>query len=239
MNLTSIKKAIKTLSIFGVMMALAGLLISNSPSASATSIGPSPSYGKVSAAPIFDSASSTVLNASIDVRNSNGAVVAKGSASYGNSYTTTLPVGNYKVIATAPGFKSFSAAITVTKGATTMVKATLTSVTDPPSTITRAAPAPAPSVEPAPVPAQLGKLNVSVSFPPNADAQPTVGVLVFDSIGNVVAKGEATNYSNFATQIAPGSYKVYIVASGYADYGEKIKVAANQTTVVKALLTTP
>lgn len=244
MNLNTLRfstaKAIRTLGLFGIMMALAGLLATGVRPASASSIGPGGAYGKVSVAAIFSDNTSSLIAANVDIRNTQGVVVAKGIATNGSNYATSLTVGSYKVHVTAAGYKDYGAVINVTKGATTAVKATLTSLTDPFSVITPSStitPAPAPVIDPVPVPVQLGKLNVSVQFAPTAATLSEVGVLVSDSIGNVVAKGTATTSTNFASQLAPGTYKVYVMAQGYNEFSQIVKVGAGQTTFVKAYLT--
>ena len=241
MNLNTLRfstaKAIRTLGIFGIMMALAGLLASGVRPASAASIVPGTSLGKVSVTVVMNPSSASVTRADIDIRNSQGVVVAKGSTSNGSSYVTTLAIGAYKVHVTAAGYKEYAEVIKIKQGETTTVKAALTALIVPSLAITTSSvPTPAPVVDPAPVPVQLGKLNVFAQFAPTGDVVPEAGILVADGSGAIVAKGTATSTTNFAAQLAPGVYKVHVIAQGYKEYVELVKVAANQTTFVKASL---
>ncbi|HKP54714.1 MAG TPA: carboxypeptidase-like regulatory domain-containing protein [Chloroflexia bacterium] len=127
MNLISnIGKAIRTLGVMGIMLALAGFTASAAPSASASSIV----TGDAGVLSVYVQFNPSVMDtniADVVVQNARGVVVAKGKTTIDGSYAVKLLPGTYKVTVSANGFKSYTQSVTINSSQTSEMKVALES----------------------------------------------------------------------------------------------------------------
>ena len=115
MNLISnIGKAIRTLGVMGIMLALAGFTASAAPSASAASTSDA---GVLSVYVQFNPSPMDTNVADVVVQNSRGVVVAKGKTSF-DAYTVKLLPGTYKVTVSATGYKTYTQSVKIASSQT-------------------------------------------------------------------------------------------------------------------------
>jgi hypothetical protein len=134
MNLISnIGKAIRTLGVMGIMLALAGFAVSSAPSASAASAPTSVrgDYGALSVTVDFLAGASDRNVATVVVQNRNGKLIDKGTTNSDGTYTVKLMPDAYKITVTADGYKSYSQTVRVTSSQTSEVKVALESSSGP------------------------------------------------------------------------------------------------------------
>ena len=124
MNLISnIGKAIRTLGVMGIMLALAGFAVSSAPSASAAT--PRVGAGTLAVSVDFGYTAADNNVASVTVLNQDGKIVSQGTVDSETIFVTKLPAGAYIVSVEAKAFKSYSTKVMITSGQTSSVKATL------------------------------------------------------------------------------------------------------------------
>jgi hypothetical protein len=156
--------------------------------------------------------------ASVVVLDPTGQAIVKGSTDAGGFFSSYLPEGVYKLTVTAQGFQPFSTAIKIAVGQSTSIQAGLV---------------------PTSAQATDGKLNV---YAYNV-MQPAVGginaasVTVLNSTGNAIVNGTTDTKGYFSSYVPEGVYKLRVVAPGFQEFSTPIKIAAGQSTTVKAELT--
>ncbi|HKP53873.1 MAG TPA: carboxypeptidase-like regulatory domain-containing protein [Chloroflexia bacterium] len=125
MNLVSkIGKAIRTLGVMGIMLALAGFTASAAPSASASSIVTGDA-GVLSMYVQFNNSVMDTNIADVVVQNARGVVVAKGKTTIDGAYSAKLLPGSYKVTVSANGYKPYTQSVTITSSQTSEMKVAL------------------------------------------------------------------------------------------------------------------
>jgi hypothetical protein len=224
-------KVIRTLGLMGLMMAIAGLLATNVHSASANGIEPNNPVGKVAVWAAFNPAPppAASFHAAVVISDAKGNVVAKGNiGSTETSFVTRLPEGIYKVSVSAAGYSEYTEVVKVTAKQASLVHALLTAPIVPPVAGT-------PKSDPGPLPTLFGKMDLTVDYAPNSDLLPQAVILVSDDQGNLVAKGVAEN-GNFTVALAPGNYKISVMALGFKNYATEMTISASQLTPVKAYM---
>jgi hypothetical protein len=102
------------------------------------------------------------------------------------------------------------------------------------STITDPVPSTDP-YDPAPFPV-LGKLSVFAIDPTKDVNLAGATVVVYNGNAQVVAKALTDANGSASTYLAPGTYKVSVLAKGYKEHRSLVSITADQTTTVKAIL---
>jgi 5-hydroxyisourate hydrolase-like protein (transthyretin family) len=225
--ISRIGKIIRTLGLMGIMMALAGLMV-NAPAASAASskLKVTPAVGKLNVYVGFPASANTLPTVQVGVIDSNGNYVAKGTTDSNNSYTTSLASGAYKVLVSAEGYKPSTSEAEIVSGQETNVKVALVA-NDPVS---------GPAGGAVIVPEEDGKLLVNISDAKTGKPVAGATVVIYNAKGDGVTKGSADSEGNFATVLAPGTYKLYTTADGYADTSQTIEISSGQMAEAKVAL---
>jgi len=128
MNVTAhINKAIKTLGLMGIMMALAGFLATSTAPASAdklSNIQPL-SSGQVVVYADALSSSTDIVAMEVVVTDVRGNSVTKGVIYGSGKLSAQLPTGDYKVSVSAKGYNTYGEAFKIEPNGTTIVKTVL------------------------------------------------------------------------------------------------------------------
>jgi|SRR5687768_7617434 len=94
-------------------------------------------------------------------------------------------------------------------------------------------------LSPAPVPmTDIGKIDLVAINPTSVTPGIEGATVVVTNYDNdvIVLKGQTDANGRFASYIAAGVYRVSVFADGFKGYSEYIKVAAQQTTSLQAVL---
>ncbi|HKP51874.1 MAG TPA: carboxypeptidase-like regulatory domain-containing protein [Chloroflexia bacterium] len=123
--ITNIGKAIRTLGVMGIMLALAGFAVSSAPSASAASLAPRVEAGTLAVHVDFAPSVSDANEALVTVLNQDGKIVAQAVVNERTIFATKLPAAAYIVTVEAKAFKPYSTKVMITSGQTSTVSTTL------------------------------------------------------------------------------------------------------------------
>jgi|GEM_PF-1822215 len=214
----------KLMALFGIMAALAVMLV-GAPAASAntSSRGAATDYGKLTVYVSNATTGAQVAKAAVEVYDANSPtvkVVARGTTNERGEFASYVPVGAFNVKVAAEGFSEAWQQTSVKRGQSVQMKVALQAT----------------STDPAVSPVPEGKLSVHVLNGQNGDVAINATVVVYDINGNGITKGVTDSYGYFATVLPAGDYSVKVFADGYQEFSQNAEIVPGEATVIKVAL---